>query len=217
MRADVVPEVGVVLDQAARRPWTRRGARSPASRESAVAGRRGERRGRSAHGWTSRPEAVSTPERRVRAKARAAPARARAARWRRGSPRRGGDADMHMEAEEKLLARDEAERARPDRGSGRRRPPAGPPSSRTDGCGRNRSSGPAATAVAGTGRAARAAGPPACRGVAARGGGDLEHRLHELGLDLARWRGLAEDRLDRVASSNATPSTIISSSSMPTV
>src|ERR1700730_18651181 len=34
--------------------------------------------------------------------------------------------------------------------------------------------------------------------VGTRSGRDLEHRLEELGLDLSRWRLIADDRVDRV-------------------
>ena len=216
VRADVVPEVRVVLHDA------RLDHEADAllvvlpvlvRRRDADARERAEDR----HPRRHQPGAVGAPERRVR--------RQRQQHGHVDAHPVGDvdrllgvvDADVDVHAEDELLARDEPQRldevavARPARRC------AGPPTSRTDAC--------PAEPIASPLRLRRGADPPPQRAqlvaglarVGARVRGDLEHRLHELGLDRRRRRCPRAAARSRWTSSSVSPSTIISSSSMPSV
>ena len=106
------------------------------------------------------------------------------------------DADVDVHAEDELLAGDEAQRG--DEVAVARAgddPLVLPHRERVRARGADRQ--PAARRLLITWRRSARSCSPACDHVRARLGRDLEHRLHQLGLDLPRRRGL-EHRLDRV-------------------
>ena len=127
-------------------------------------------------------------------------------------------ADVDVQPEDDLLARDEAQRGDQLAVARVARRPAGPPTARTGACPPSRSAGRAGPPPRPPSRrSARSCSPAAAR-VRVRGGGDLEHRLEQLGLDLARRPPYSSSTASiALASANVSASRIISSSSMPIV